>query len=910
MTIASSTRKAGPFAGDDNSTVFAFAFKVFTGSDVYAVKLNVSTGVETVLTITTDYTVTLNANQNTNPGGTITLTSALATGYTLTITSALGYLQPTDLTNQGGFYASVITDALDRAEIQIQQLGEQLDRSIKYPISDASAGVTLPTASQRASTVLAFDATGEPVPGLAVASVGTVLANIANINTVAANIANVSVAAANVADITNFSDVYQGPKSADPTIRNDSSALQLGDIYFNTVTDHMRVYRSTGWIETVAGAAYVYAASGDGVENTFMLPASPTDENVTQVYISGVYQSKATYSVSGADVIFSAPPPAGTNNIEIVTLNVLPLGATDSALAVYIPAGAGAVATTVQAELRKEFRTSNYPTFLAAETAAAGNTLIVDSDITIDSDISVDIPICIIHPHKITIATGKTLTIKGPLMAGRYQVILLTGTGVVSGLKEAFPEWVGARCDGSTDDYTAINSLIINNPGVIVYFLPNSTTMVSCPLPFRDNGGFVCKGGFATIKAHPTSVRGVIGEEFPAAAYSKIYMENIIVDGNQANVSYNTFGTGGVANDLYQNAVRLYGVSNSVFKHVRVYNSVMNGWSLYGANTDNIFIDPWAISCGKTTSPVSGSSYSYRGIYEEVGGSRNHFIRPYILSPKESAIWLNSDTGNDNDNWFLDAFVDGGGTATDHGVNIVALGTATIQGPVFTGKVVNFTASGKYGVQATSPSGTGVINDARIEVTVNGCANGIRLGDAAVRTMLVNPNVIGMTGNGVVIDGTTSIDTQILGGIATGSGGSNFIDNGTRTNPIGFLTVSNGTAQYGKAQLSSQMSLKRVSTTYGTSIAIDASLGNEFDITVTDGTAFTIANPTSPLDGQRITITLRNTSGGAMGTVTWDTLYKLSAWISPATSYSRSIDFKYNGAAWIETSRTTADIPL
>lgn len=102
----------------------------------------------------------------------------------------------------------------------------------------------------------------------------------------------------------------------------------------------------------------------------------------------------------------------------------------------------------------------------------------------------------------------------------------------------------------------------------------------------------------------------------------------------------------------------------------------------------------------------------------------------------------------------------------------------------------------------------------------------------------------------------------------------------------------------------------RTEPTYGVSIAIDASLGDEFDITATNGTAFTVTNPTNPADGQRITLTIRNTSGGALGTITWESKYKLAAWTSPATGTSRSIDFKYDGTNWIEASRTPADVPI
>ena len=164
MTISSTTRIAGPFVGTGSASVFPFTFKVFAASDLDVIRLNSSTGVETTLVLTTDYTVTLNGNQNTNPGGSVTLVAgALASGFTLTITSDIANLQPTDLTNQGGFYPEVITDSLDRATIQIQQMADDLTRSIKTPISDGlSLNMELPTAAQRANSFLAFDASGEP----------------------------------------------------------------------------------------------------------------------------------------------------------------------------------------------------------------------------------------------------------------------------------------------------------------------------------------------------------------------------------------------------------------------------------------------------------------------------------------------------------------------------------------------------------------------------------------------------------------------------------------------------------------------------------------------------------------------------------------------------------------------------
>jgi hypothetical protein len=161
MTISSTTRIAGPFL---SGTALPYTFKVFAAADLNVVRLNTSTGVETSLVLGSDYTVALNGNQNTNPGGTVNLTVAASATSTVTITSDIANLQPTDLTNQGGFYPEVITDSLDRATIQIQQMSEDVGRSLKGPISDGNLNMELPTAAVRASKYLAFDVNGVPIP--------------------------------------------------------------------------------------------------------------------------------------------------------------------------------------------------------------------------------------------------------------------------------------------------------------------------------------------------------------------------------------------------------------------------------------------------------------------------------------------------------------------------------------------------------------------------------------------------------------------------------------------------------------------------------------------------------------------------------------------------------------------------
>lgn len=100
--------------------------------------------------------------------------------------------------------------------------------------------------------------------------------------------------------------------------------------------------------------------------------------------------------------------------------------------------------------------------------------------------------------------------------------------------------------------------------------------------------------------------------------------------------------------------------------------------------------------------------------------------------------------------------------------------------------------------------------------------------------------------------------------------------------------------------------------TYGPTIALDASLGNEFVVTITDAVAFVLSNPTNPPPSgqdQIIVVTFKNSSGGAHGAGTFGTLYKTSAALAAiADGKNRSIAFRWDGTNWVELYRTAADV--
>lgn len=139
MAIGYIKRLAGPYIGDGTGQkTFSFGFFVFTEGDVYVATAATENGASSTLQQGTDYTVTLNADQEASPGGTITLLAeaGLADGAVLVIGSDVDYTQTLDLTNYTRFPPARISEELDRIVVQIQQLVEILGRTVKVDATD------------------------------------------------------------------------------------------------------------------------------------------------------------------------------------------------------------------------------------------------------------------------------------------------------------------------------------------------------------------------------------------------------------------------------------------------------------------------------------------------------------------------------------------------------------------------------------------------------------------------------------------------------------------------------------------------------------------------------------------------------------------------------------------------------
>jgi hypothetical protein len=146
MTIGSTTVATTGSNTNGATTQFSFSFRVqdygaVEAEDQIRVTLvNTSTGAETVLTrgaSAGQYSVSINGDQDSSPGGSITTVTTYAAGYKIYIELSPSFLQTTDYQNQGGFLAATVESQHDQQQMQINVLKDKLRRT---PYLSVAAG--------------------------------------------------------------------------------------------------------------------------------------------------------------------------------------------------------------------------------------------------------------------------------------------------------------------------------------------------------------------------------------------------------------------------------------------------------------------------------------------------------------------------------------------------------------------------------------------------------------------------------------------------------------------------------------------------------------------------------------------------------------------------------------------------
>lgn len=126
MTLSTTTNKAS-FAGSGTTGPFPFVFPFDDDTEISV--FTVLDGTVTDLA-DTQYTV---AGAGDPDGGSVTTNAAVPVGTDLMVMRTLPLTQTTDLENQGAFFAETHEETFDRMTKQIQQLQEQINRSLRLP---------------------------------------------------------------------------------------------------------------------------------------------------------------------------------------------------------------------------------------------------------------------------------------------------------------------------------------------------------------------------------------------------------------------------------------------------------------------------------------------------------------------------------------------------------------------------------------------------------------------------------------------------------------------------------------------------------------------------------------------------------------------------------------------------------
>ncbi|MFZ2972231.1 MAG: hypothetical protein WA049_06295 [Ferribacterium limneticum] len=332
MSISSSTRKAGPYNGNGVTVAFPFSFKVFSSADLLVVKTTPA-DVESTLVLTTDYTVSLNADQDSNPGGTVTAVSAPATGYKITITSQVAELQPVVLTNAGGFYPKVINDALDRLTILTQQLAEKVSRAVKVNISSG----TTPDALVNNITAIAGDL---PLIESSAAS--------SAINAASASASAVSATASATTAITSAASASESSSAATNSATNASESAVLASNAAGLAAGYIAPVTATSATSTTVGTGSIAMTCEPGKG---FVPGHPVKiartSAATTTFMSGTVTA---YNTSTGSLTASIASVTGAGTFSDWTLSIAASNTSPASATAFTPTGTIA-ATDVQGAL-------------------------------------------------------------------------------------------------------------------------------------------------------------------------------------------------------------------------------------------------------------------------------------------------------------------------------------------------------------------------------------------------------------------------------------------------------------------------------------------------------------------------------------------------------------------------------
>ena len=161
MTVSTTTTKNSA-AGNGSTTAFTYTFVVTAATELKVYVRTDSTGAQSLKTDGTHYNVTGVGDAS---GGTVTFTAGNipASGESVVLLRDTPLTQATDYVENDPFPAASHESALDKLTHQVQEIQEEVDRSLKVAntVTDLTTPEFVDPAAVRAGKFLAFDSDGD-----------------------------------------------------------------------------------------------------------------------------------------------------------------------------------------------------------------------------------------------------------------------------------------------------------------------------------------------------------------------------------------------------------------------------------------------------------------------------------------------------------------------------------------------------------------------------------------------------------------------------------------------------------------------------------------------------------------------------------------------------------------------------
>jgi len=238
---------------------------------------------------------------------------------------------------------------------------------------------------------------------------------------------------------------------------------------------------------------------------------------------------------------------------------------------------------------------SDYSDFETAVSTigATTTTLYIDTDSTISDNTTVPttLDLYFYQGNTLSVAAGKTLTIKGCINPGAFTKFEGSGTTVLTGntcTPVVYAEWWGAQAGDSTDDLAAFNSAFASQPSLTVQALPGTYNLSNTLEIYGSGKNLRGSGRLTTVFLADDGVDEAMQLGITATQAINCSISDLTVQLDDSTPDATEIGIRGFwyQDSLIQN-VHVY----SFFTGIQLRNKDTAGGQSYGMTIDNILMD-------------------------------------------------------------------------------------------------------------------------------------------------------------------------------------------------------------------------------------------------------------------------------------------------------------------------------